>query len=411
MTNRAASKQNADLTFRENAQAGRHGWLRLTPAYSYRIVNELLDRVPANARLVLDPFAGTGTTGLASAMRGLESHMIDINPFLHWFASAKTRTYSPADIGEAEAALIEIGESLNCIDHSSDLWQPNLSNIDRWWPQPELRALSKLHRTIREHSLSSSAMDLLWIGFCRTIMSVSNASFGHQSMSFSETRQASIFEDQPQTPAVFDDEVKRVLKDAEHPLPGTTHVHLGDARNLNEALSCSPSILITSPPYANRMSYIRELRPYMYWMRFLNQAREAGELDWQAIGGTWGVATSRMTKWAAEESLPDQAEFDRLLSRIATAEAPNAHLLSQYVRKYIHDMWKHFRSAFEVMAPDSRLFYIVGNSMFYGHLTPIQEWYAMLLRAAGFIDVQVEVIRKRNSNKALFEYVVSAIRP
>ena len=411
MTNRAAPRQNAHLTFRENAQAGRHGWLRLTPAYSYRIVNELLDRVPPDARVVLDPFAGTGTTGLASAMRGLESHMIDINPFLRWFASAKTRTYSPEEIAEVETTRSAISESLHCIESTSDLWQPNLSNIERWWPQQELHALSRLHQAIHGCDASPSAKDLLWIGFCRTVMNVSNASFGHQSMSFAETRQASIFEDQPQTPAVFEEEVRRVLNDAEHPLPGTAHVHLGDARDLSKTLRCSPSVLITSPPYANRMSYIRELRPYMYWMRFLNQPSEAGELDWQAIGGTWGIATSRIAKWHPEESLPSQAEFDRLLSRIASVEAPNAQLLSQYVRKYIHDMWKHFRSAFDVMAPHSSLFYIVGNSMFYGHLTPTQEWYAKLLRAAGFADVRIEVIRKRNSNKALFEYVVSATRP
>ena len=42
------------------------------------------------------------------------------------------------------------------------------------------------------------------------------------------------------------------------------------------------------------MSYIRELRPYMYWLGILENARDTGELDWSAIGGTWGVATSRL---------------------------------------------------------------------------------------------------------------------
>ncbi|WP_322490103.1 hypothetical protein [Chloroflexus sp.] len=39
------------------------------------------------------------------------------------------------------------------------------------------------------------------------------------------------------------------------------------------------SLVITSPPYPNRMSYIRELRPYMYWLGYLNNGRDAGELD------------------------------------------------------------------------------------------------------------------------------------
>jgi hypothetical protein len=31
-------------------------------------------------------------------------------------------------------------------------------------------------------------------------------------------------------------------------------------------------------------------RPYMYWLGYLRDGRAAGELDWQAIGGTWGCA-------------------------------------------------------------------------------------------------------------------------
>ena len=35
-------RQKAHLTFRGNAKRGRHGWLRLTPAYSLHVVNEIL---------------------------------------------------------------------------------------------------------------------------------------------------------------------------------------------------------------------------------------------------------------------------------------------------------------------------------------------------------------------------------
>ena len=43
----------------------------------------------------------------------------------------------------------------------------------------------------------------------------------------------------------------------------------GDARDLPKLLNETFDLVVTSPPYANRMSYIRELRPYMYWLGFL----------------------------------------------------------------------------------------------------------------------------------------------
>ena len=50
-----------DLTFAGNRNQPRHDWLRLTPAYSRRVVESLLDRADPAVR-VLDPFSGSGTT-------------------------------------------------------------------------------------------------------------------------------------------------------------------------------------------------------------------------------------------------------------------------------------------------------------------------------------------------------------
>lgn len=35
----------------------------------------------------------------------------------------------------------------------------------------------------------------------------------------------------------------------------------------------------------------------MYWLKFLSSGEEAGEIDWKAIGGTWGSATSKLHTW------------------------------------------------------------------------------------------------------------------
>ena len=35
----------------------------------------------------------------------------------------------------------------------------------------------------------------------------------------------------------------------------------------------------------------------MYWTGHLVNGRDAGELDWLAVGGTWGLATSHLIGW------------------------------------------------------------------------------------------------------------------
>src|SRR5690242_20079495 len=87
-----------DLTFKGNLRETRHGWLRLTPAYSVHLVSELLPKTRERAERVLDPFCGTGTTALVCAEHGIAADTTDINPFLVWLARVKTRRYSAKEI-------------------------------------------------------------------------------------------------------------------------------------------------------------------------------------------------------------------------------------------------------------------------------------------------------------------------
>jgi hypothetical protein len=184
---------------------------------------------------------------------------------------------------------------------------------------------------------------------------------------------------------------------------------LCDARSLASELAPNRySCVITSPPYPNRMSYIRELRPYMYWLGYLRDGRDAGELDWQTIGGTWGIATSNVAKWIPEKGTQVPfSGFDGIVASIAA----KSQVLARYVQKYFHDMVLHCRELFVVTKPDASIHYIVGNSKFYDILLPVELIFAALFEASGFVDIQVRVIRKRSSKKELFEYVVSARKP
>jgi hypothetical protein len=54
--------------------------------------------------------------------------------------------------------------------------------------------------------------------------------------------------------------------------------------------------------------------------------------------------------------------------------------------------------------------YIVGNSIFYGHMVPAQEYLAQQMAAVGLCDVRIVPIRKRNSKKGLVEFHVTGSR-
>lgn len=253
--------------------------------------------------------------------------------------------------------------------------------------------------------MPEAAADLLLIAFCRLTIDWSNAAFNHQSLSFKDMR-PSLFE-QDERALMLNDfvlQAQSVAKTAEIDLPGSVDVLCGDSREVNTITRGPYEAIITSPPYPNRMSYIRELRPYMYWLGYLSDGREAGELDWQAIGGTWGIATSRLLQWQSNGMAVEYEGFEEIVGRIAKSSP----LLAQYVHKYFTDIARHLHSLKTVLSPYATVYYIVGNSKFYDVLVPVERIYASLLAQAGFSQIEIETLRKRNSKKELVEYCVKA---
>lgn len=396
-------KQRSDYTFKYNRNLGRHGWLRLTPAYSVRLVHGLLNGSDVEKN-ILDPFSGTATTGLVAAEKGFNASLYEINPFLIWFGNAKCQNYSETEI---EVLKNKVSIILSCLGTNiENCWVPPIFNIERWWNTETLKIIAKLRHLIVLHFGEPSPENegnLVWIAFCRLVIETSSAAFNHVSMSFNE--KAALFNSE-KISILFEGIFNLIAKSALVEIVGKSKVIETDARypQLN---GVKYDIVVTSPPYPNRMSYIRELRPYMYWTKFLNTANEAGELDWKAIGGTWGIATSRLKSWqAVNKDLPEK--LAETYQSIISMEKPNADLMGLYVYKFFDDLKLHLDNLRNVLNENAELHYIIGNSSFYNVFVDSDILLKEVMENLGYYDVIIKPIRKRNSKKGLIEFCVSA---
>jgi SAM-dependent methyltransferase len=396
------------FTFHGNLRSTRHGWLRLTPAYSVHWVREQLEECRGAKLPILDPFCGTGTTLLACAERGLDCDAIDINPFLVWLARAKTARYGRQNLENASRCVRAMAKAASG-GAAAEPWIPPLYRIDRWWQRDVLLALGRAFAVARKRfpRLDQPAQDLVRLAFCRALIATAEVSFGHQSMSF--RRASGARRTSSEVALALESAFSELSDAAAEPLPRARQsVVLGDSRRPDQVLAGKRySRVITSPPYPNRMSYIRELRPYMYWLGYLAERSDAGELDWAAIGGTWGSATSNLSSWKPERGAAIAFPgFARMVSRIGRT----SELLARYVSKYFHDMALHVQGLARLIAPGGQALYVIGNSKFYDVVVPAPEIFAAEFEAAGFGRTKVEILRKRTSKAELFEYVVSARR-
>ncbi len=394
-----AITQNAQYTFKYNSSLGRHGWLRLTPAYSVRLVEEILAELDYTPRCVMEPFSGTGTTELVCANKGISSFALEINPFLVWLGNAKLGIYHRDKVEE----FLSIANTLmQHIEEYVPTDFPPIYNIYRWWNPPQAEFLAKLKSAIKTVE-DDAVVQLLTVSFCRIVIELSNAAFNHVSTSFKDGNEGFFSIDIAKE--AFISVCEMVAKGALLQPRATSKVLLHDSRSIPAECYGAYDTVITSPPYPNRISYIRELRPYMYWLDYLETSDQASDLDWQAIGGTWGRATSLLGTWKSDHSLP-QYVYD-IAEKISNADNKSAGLMANYVLKYFEDMQKHLSSVYAGLAAKGRVFYIIGNSNFYNITVPAEKIYVDMMTTIGFVDVKYHIVRKRNCNKQLYEFVVS----
>ena len=255
--------QNAQYTFKYNLSLGRHGWLRLTPAYSVRLVEEILSGLDNLPKCVMEPFSGTGTTELVCASKGIPSFALEINPFLVWLGNTKLKNYSEDEIKEFLRIANELIEGIDSFAPSA---LPPIYNIHRWWGTQQADFLARIKSSI-QMVCNVQIRQLLNIAFCRIIIELSNAAFNHVSTSFKESNDSCFSRELAKE--TYLSICKNIAQSAKIQLLVPTEVMMHDARTIPKKYLHTYDMVITSPPYPNRVSYIRELRPYMYWLDYL----------------------------------------------------------------------------------------------------------------------------------------------
>lgn len=401
-------KQRSDYTFKYNKEQGRHGWLRLTPAYSIKLVKEILNLdglfAEKNHQIsILDPFCGTATTGIVAAEHGFNCSLYDINPFLVWFGTIKSSNFDTNVLNEMMKITID-GLKEVTLD-KSDVWVPPMRNIERWWSSSTLLALGNLRSFLSEtwgEPTMEGEQNLIWIAFARLVIDCSAADFNHISVSFKEETQdfgSDIFKN------MFMERLRMIVDSAKNELTGHVRIYHNDSRYLE--VSETYDLVITSPPYPNRISYIRELRPYMYWLKFLSSGEEAGEIDWKAIGGTWGSATSKLHTWEQITPTLPQRLLD-VCNRIENADEKNGRTMALYVKKFFDDMYLHLSNLRNHLNDHASINYILGNSSFYGNYVETDLIIEEMLNGLDYRNIKSQIIRKRNSKSHLYEYNITA---
>ena len=279
---------------------------------------------------------------------------------------------------------------------------PIIYNVFRWWKKHVLKDLI-ICREIMGKPEYLAIQDYLWIALNKACLDCANIHRNHPTITFDDRHQRDIDVLNELTinlQAIADDLINLTREQRLFSELGSINLS-NSTTDLQKHIDRPVDFVITSPPYPNRYSYVHQTRPQLHFMELLDNIRQATEIDLQAVGGTWGRATSILQN--------ELIEVPREISSFLCYYEPlkeQSTLMCNYATKYFINMWEHIKLLKEVKANNFRGAYIVGNSRLSGVEIFTESILGKLFRHEGFDVEKILCFRKRGGRKRLYETAV-----
>lgn len=410
---------NKAATFKSGTKKKIHNWFRLTPSFGPDLVDIMLEKMKyQKGEVVLDPFGGASTTLIQCKLNNIDSIGFEINPLLHFVGKTSLNWGVDPHALEASFVFIErIYNSMRSELSKTDLEScgfelPKIHNVFRWWRKDVLKDLLILKHIVNSSDLNQEGKDFFRLGLAGVLVpDLTNVTLGKLQLHFidRENDVINVFETFRKHIETMISDLKIIRSEYGEKVNSST-LYWTDSTDIGHLkIKEKADLVITSPPYPNRYSYVWNTRPHLYFLDIFHEAKQASSLDCKTIGGTWGVATSNLMKGVVE---PAYGIINEVIEPVVAKIRETDNLMANYVMKYFNMLAKQIMELEQVASDKFRVGYVVGNSEIKGVYVETDLLLAKLFEGlgVGYHCTEITRFRKRNSGVNLYESIVYAAK-
>lgn len=362
-----------------------HRWFTFPHSYTSELVHALVDDWKlGSGDVLLDPFAGAGTSLLSAKERGIRAVGFDISPLAVFASSVKIANYEIDDLNGMWVRW-------RSLDHGSSAAIPKEfpSLIKQALAGKRLERFSELDAGIGNLDATDRDKAFLRLALLRVLSGFSFAVASGGWLKWVEDAG-----DPDGIQGSFERQVELMLADVllsrgEMKSEGSWTVNEADARAVPLAdESCSA--VITSPPYPNRHDYTRVFGVELMF----------GFLDW---AGTRKVRYQSFHSHPESRPARPQADEYRIPATYRTAidEVRNQGCDARVVAMlegYGLDMYICLREMKRVCRPGAKIALVVGNAQYAGVPIAVDECTVALGKQLGLVPESMYAARYRGNS-------------
>lgn len=390
-----------ETNFVDNMKLPIHRWFRFSAGYSARWVETLLrshDSLTGTRPIVLDPFAGSGTTLLASSRHGSTAYGWESQPFIYRIARAKvgSATVDPFELHNASEEILMIARQSTC--------EPTMNEhplLQKCFYRDVLRDLRKLQHAIvsKTSAYDPKVNDLLWLvlaAILRPASHVGTAQWQYIQPNKTKSKTVEPFQG-------FAGLARRICEDIlteQRHLSAEMHLDFHDARIASTLDPGSVDIVVTSPPYANNFDYADATR---LEMTFFGHVKKWSDL--RSVRDSLVHACSQhMAGYDSDAVIADplldpiRPPLERIYEDLARIRLTRGGKKAYHamIVGYFYDMAQVWMNLRQVVRDGGIAHFVIGDSAPYGVYVPVDTFLGDLAVSVGFSEYEFVELRRRN---------------
>ena len=406
-----------DPAFMSNRETPVHRWVPWIAGFSRQFVQDALTRHLPGPGVVLDPFAGVGTTLVEADLAGHAAIGFEINPYAAFAARAKLGAHrlGPARLRTAATDFVTFMGESERTGRAPKASPPAAFRTRAPFYSPAVERKVLLAFDFMER-LEAPVEALFRLAFAATMVGYSNYSYEP-----SLGRKASVGR-----PEVEDDDVAGViaakLRQMADDVAWYRRERLDDERDDGQVLEKSffegynaleegsVDLLVTSPPYLNNYHYNRNTRPHLYWLGFCSSPRDLKRLETLNFGTYWQNARDEehidLDPSIANEEIREA--IDAVRARNPDKGVYGGNGWANYAAQYFNDCARFLDGAAWCLRPSATALVVIGNSILQGVPIPTDRFLAAIAASRGLQVADIHVPRETRVGSSIVESSVRA---
>ena len=360
-------------------------WCRFKEAFAPELIARAIDESSIRVTRCIDPFGGSGTTGLACQFLGVHPILIEVNPYFADLIEAKLFPYSSTDAltRDVDAVIKASNSQVPCdVDEyfgfrPRTLIEPGYN--ERWIFNKEVaqRILALRHAF---ESLDEETQRLFRVLLGGTLIEVSNVRVSGKGRRY---RQG--WKERPVPPSrveeLFSTLARRAIKDIGRFAPRSVtsyEVLRGDSRDVH--LDIEPcELAVFSPPYPNSSDYTDIYNVELWALGYLDSPKANSILRSATLSSH--VQISR--------DFPEAPVGSATLTKVLARLEGKRHVLWDgnipvMVGAYFRDLLDVLDHLKDVLVTGGSAWIVVGDSQYAGIRIPVTKVLAELVKSRGW---------------------------